>query len=65
MVHSIEQVSETRWKEMTANCGDSGRDALLSVATRHLERRLSEVVREVPGRSYVAAAQGTRKFRTR
>ncbi len=47
---------------MKANYGDTGRDALLAVATRHLGWRLSEVVREVSGLSYAAAAQGIRRF---
>ena len=43
---------------MTASYGDVGRDALLAVSTQHLGWRLSEVVREVPGLSRAAAAQG-------
>ncbi|MEN9675995.1 MAG: hypothetical protein RIS76_1891 [Verrucomicrobiota bacterium] len=62
MIQAVEQVIGRRWKEMTANYGDTGRDALLAVATRHLGWRLSEVVREVPGLSYAAAAQGIRRF---
>jgi len=34
----------------------------MAVATRHLGWRLIEVVREIPGLSYGAAAQGIRQF---
>jgi hypothetical protein len=34
----------------------------MAVATRHLGWRLVEVVREIPGLSYGAAAQGIRQF---
>ncbi|MBL9173481.1 MAG: transposase [Verrucomicrobiales bacterium] len=62
MIQALEEVTGRRWKEMAANYGDPGRDALLAVATRHLGWRLSEVVREIPGLSYNAAAQGVRRL---
>ena len=62
MIQAVKQVTSRRWKEMTANYGDPGRDALLAVATRHLGWRLSEVVREVSGLSCAGAAQGIRRF---
>jgi hypothetical protein len=34
----------------------------MAVSTRHLGWRLTEVVRQVPGVSYAAAAQGIRRF---
>ena len=42
--------------------GDWGRNGLMAVATRHLGWRLVEVVREIPGLGYSAAAQGIRRF---
>ncbi|MFO1457811.1 MAG: transposase [Verrucomicrobiota bacterium] len=62
MTEAVEEITGRGWGEMTASYGDVGRDALLAVSTRHLGWRLSEVVREVPGLSYAAAAQGIRRF---
>jgi hypothetical protein len=42
--------------------GDWGPDGLLTVATRHLGWRLSQVVRNEAGVRYAAAAQGIRRF---
>lgn len=33
MIQAVEQVTGSRWQEMSANYGDPGRDALLAVAT--------------------------------
>jgi len=44
IIQAVEQVTGMLWKEMTANDGYPGRDALLAVATRYLGWRLSEVV---------------------
>ncbi len=38
------------------------RDGTMAVATRHLGWRLADVVREVPGLKYAAAAQGIHRF---
>ena len=62
MVRGTERILGRRWKDMTTTYGDWGRDGLLAVATRHLGWRLVEVVREVPGLGYAAAAQGIRRF---
>ena len=62
MVQATERTLGRPWTEMIGAYGDWGRDGLLAVATRHLGWRLAEVVREVPGLSYAAAAQGIRRF---
>jgi len=50
------------WSDMTSRYGDWGRNGVMAVATRHLGWRLIEVVREIPGLSHGAAAQGIRQF---
>ncbi|HRI12237.1 MAG TPA: hypothetical protein PLX89_04455 [Verrucomicrobiota bacterium] len=62
MVEAAERILGRRWAEMTQHHGDWGRDGLLAVATRHLGWRLAEVVEQVPGLSYAAAAQGSAAF---
>ena len=62
LVAATEKHLGRRWEEMASEHGNWGRDGLLAVATRHLGWRLVEVVREVPGLSYGAAAQGIRRF---
>ena len=42
--------------------GDWGRDGTMAVVTRHLGWRLVEVVRQVRGLKYAAAAQRIRRF---
>jgi hypothetical protein len=61
-VSATEDLRGRRWSEMTTRHGDWGRNALMAVATRHLGWRLVEVVREIPGLGYGAAAQGIRRF---
>lgn len=62
MVKATEAVLGRPWEEMTTRHGDWGRNGLMAVATRHLGWRLVEVVRQVPGLGYSAAAQGIRRF---
>ncbi len=47
---------------MAEGYGDWGRDGTMAVATHHLGWRLVEVVREVRGVKYAAAAQGIRRI---
>ena len=62
LVRATEELLGRSWSEMTTQYGDWGRNGLMAVATRHLEWRLVEVVREIPGLGYSAAAQGIRRF---
>jgi len=62
LVTAAETLLGRRWSEMTTRHGDWGRNGLMAVATRHLGWRLVEVVREIPGLAYSAAAQGIRRF---
>lgn len=62
IVGAAESILGRSWGEMTERYGDWGRDGTIAVATRHLGWRLVEVVREVKGLNYAAAAQGIRRF---
>ncbi|MFM8357508.1 MAG: hypothetical protein ACKOET_03035 [Verrucomicrobiota bacterium] len=62
LVRATEQLLGRSWSEMTTQYGDWDRNGLMAVATRHLGWRLVEVVREIPGLGYTAAAQGIRRF---
>lgn len=62
IVRAAEKVLGRSWEEMTGRYGDWGRDGTMAVATRELGWRLVEVVREVGGIEYAAAAQGVRRF---
>ena len=62
LLDCAEGILGRKWREPILWHGDCGRDGLLAVATRHLGRRLSEVVARAPGVSYAAAAQGIRRF---
>jgi len=63
LVTAAEKELGRKWSEMVMAHGDWGRDAVLYVATRHAGYRLVEVLCEVPGLTYQAAAQGVRRFR--
>ena len=63
IVGPAEAVSGRTWAEMLASHGDWRRDATMHVAVRHGGWRLAEVLREIPGLKYQAAAQGVRRFR--
>ena len=62
VVGEAESILGGKWAEMTARYGDWGRDGTMAVATRHLGWRLVEVVKQIPGLKYAAAAQGIRRF---
>lgn len=62
IVRAAESLLGRTWQEMTERYGDWGRDGTLAVATRHLGWRLAEVVGQVAGVNYDAAAQGIRRF---
>lgn len=62
IVAAAEKILGRSWKEMGERYGDWGRDGTMAVATRALGWQLAEVVREVGGVNYMAAAQGTRRF---
>ncbi len=64
MVATENVLGRRQWSEMTVRHGDCGRNGLMAVATRHLGWRLVDVVREIPGLGYGAAAQGIRRFWT-
>ena len=62
IVRGAESILGRDWADMAQGYGDWGRDGTMAVATRHLGWRLVEVVREVQGLKYAAAAQGIRRF---
>lgn len=59
---AAEGVLGRKWSEMLATHGDWGRDGVLYVATRYAGYRLAELLAEVPGLKYQAAAQAVRRF---
>jgi hypothetical protein len=63
IVKAAERELGRKWGEMAAAHGDWGRDGVLYVATRHGGYRLAELLGELPGLKYQAAAQGVRRFR--
>jgi REP element-mobilizing transposase RayT len=65
IVGAAELILGRSWRETVDRHGDWGRDGTLAVATRHLGWRLVEVVGQVRGLSYAAAAQGIRRFWSR
>jgi putative transposase len=62
IVRAAEHALGRKWSDMVSTHGDWGRDGVLYVATRYGGYRLVEVVGEVPGLRYQAAAQGVRRF---
>ena len=50
------------WIEIVGSRGGQERDVVLVAATRHLGWSLAEVVREIPGLRYNAAAHAVRRF---
>jgi len=62
IVGGAESILGRRWAQMADEYGDWGRDGTMAVATRHLGWRLVDVVRQVRGLKYAAAAQGIRRF---
>jgi hypothetical protein len=65
LVRAAEAGLGRKWSEMVTVHGDWGRDGVIYVATRYGGYRLAELVGEVPGLKYQAAAQGVRRFRHR
>ena len=63
LISAAETVLGRKWPAMLSGHGDWGRDGLLHVATRHGGYRLAELLQEIPGLKYQAAAQGIRRFR--
>jgi hypothetical protein len=57
-VAAAEAILGRPWGEMVEAHGDLGRDGVLYTATRYGGYRLAEVVSEIPGLKYQAAAQG-------
>lgn len=62
IVAAAESILGRSWGEMTERYGDWGRDGTIAVATRHLGWQLVEVILEVRGLNYSAAAHGVRRF---
>ncbi len=62
MVRATEAVCRRRWPELLAAHGDWGRDGAMYYAVRHGGWRLAEVVAQVPGLKYSAAAQAIQRF---
>lgn len=62
ITQTTEELLGRPWHDMIRNHGDWGRDAVLLVATRSLGWRLSEIIQEIPGLRYNAAAQAIRRF---
>jgi hypothetical protein len=62
-VAAAEAILGRPWSAMVAGHGDWGRDGVLYATTRYGGYRLAELLKEVPGLRYQAAAQGVRRFR--
>ena len=62
IVKAAEELLGRPWKETVEQRGDWGRDGTLYVAVRFGGYRLAELVAELPGLKYQAAAQGVRRF---
>ncbi len=62
VVRATEAICGRRWAELLTAHGDWGRDGALYYAVRHGGQRLAEVVAQVPGLKYPAAAQAIKRF---
>lgn len=62
LIRAAEAVLGRPWKTMVEAHGDWGRDGVMFVAVRFARYRLPEVVREIPGVRYGAAAQAVQRF---
>lgn len=62
VVRAAEEVRGSRWSTWADVRGDWGRDAAMYVAVRHGGLRLAEVVKDVGGLKYQAAAQAVKRF---
>jgi hypothetical protein len=64
-VRQAETLLGRRWPRMIGAHGDWGRDGLHYVATRYGGYRLRELLTQIEGLKYQAAAQGVRRFQQR
>lgn len=62
VVRAAEAASGRRWSEMVEQYGDWGRDGAMYYAVRHGGQRLAEVVAQMSGLKYQAAAQAVKRF---
>jgi putative transposase len=62
VVRRTEAVRKRGWAEMVSRHGDWGRDGAMYFAVRYGGQRLAEVVKQVAGLRYQAAAQGIKRF---
>jgi putative transposase len=62
VVRAAEAASGRRWSEMVERYGDWGRDGAMYYAVRHGGQRLAEVVAQLGGLKYQAAAQAVKRF---
>ena len=59
---AAKRVRGAAWKEWAERHGDWGREAAMHVAVRHGGLRLAQVVKELKGLRYQAAAQAMKRF---
>lgn len=64
MVRATEALRQRRWAELMVRHGDWGRDGAIYFAVRYGRQRLAEVVRQMKGLRYQAAAQAVKRFGT-
>ena len=62
VVRATETACGRRWSELVGRHGDWGRDGAMYFAVRHGGQRLAEVVKQVGGLRYQAAAQAVKRF---
>ena len=62
VVGMTEGLRKRAWAELLERHGDWGRDGAMYFAVRHGGQRLAEVVRQIPGLRYQAAAQAVKRF---
>jgi len=63
VVAATEKERGRKWSELLETYGEWGRDGAMYFAVRHGGIRLAEVLRELPGLQYQAAAQAVKRFR--
>ena len=62
VVRLTERLRGRAWAELWVRHGDWGRDGAMYFAVRHGGQRLAEVVGQIPGLRYPAAAQAVKRF---
>ena len=62
VVRATEAIGGRPWSELLSAHGDWGRDGAMFYAVRYGGQRLAEVVAQVPGLKYPAAAQAVKRF---